>query len=198
MSDTRQIASAIEHAPIAPDQHTHNFSDVYRQLSELKTHDGGANSAQFRQDLTQLNTQLHADGVLPNLQITGVDNANHITTRNMSNGHEVTQNAANVNDFGGARDRQAQEHQSPEQMLAQLFGIKMSPNGDLSSPADQPSQVAAGRVIGAIMNGLFGGDQAGSDSSSGQPQLASLGMNPLMQQAWQGWGATPPDDSSNT
>jgi hypothetical protein len=202
MSDTRQIATAIEHAPVARDQHTHNFTDVYRELSELKTHDGGANSAQFRRDLTQLNSQLHADGVLPNLQITGVDSANHIMTRNISGGHDVAQNSSAVNDFGGAHDRQAQEHQppdrqSPEQMLAQLFGIKVSPNGDLSSPADQPSQVAAGGVMGAIMNGLFGGSGAGNDSSAGQPQLAWLGLNPLMQQSLQGWGDTPPDDSSS-
>jgi hypothetical protein len=90
-------------------------------------------------------------------------------------------------------------------MLAKAFNISMSRNPDGSfnvpDPFDNPSGMAAG-IMNTVFNGLIGG--GGGDNTdptqqanSGTDALGGLGLNPLMAQAWTGWGASDPDDPTD-
>ncbi len=102
MSDrTTSIVHSIEHAPASRDGHTHNFESAYSQIALLQKQDGGPQSEQFQKDMATVNEKLHADGVLPNLQITGVDETHHqLIGTEVSSGITSGQNPASVNDFG--------------------------------------------------------------------------------------------------
>jgi hypothetical protein len=190
MADIQNIVKSVERAPsVGPD--THDFSNVYRELSDLQRQDGGGNSTQFQQDLGQINAKLHNDGVLPNPQITGIDGDDHILTKNISGDTDVVQNKASVQDFG---------HETPDesarlfedQMLARAFGASFTQNPDgsfnLTSPFDRQSEEeAAASILKTVFNGLLGGGSAG-DSRSGDDESLPFGMNPILAQAWRGWG----------
>jgi hypothetical protein len=188
MSDIRDAVRTVEqHAPAGGDQHTHNFNDVYKELSKLQTNDGGANSTQFKQDLVAMNQQLHQDGVIPNLEITGIDSNHHILTKNIADNTTQTQDASRVNDAGGIDTSTAQGMR--DQMLAKAFGINVDRNADGSYDVNMP-QANVGNVLNTIMNGMLG--TGGGDQGGDNP--APMGMNPLMAQAWKGWGDQPAED----
>ncbi len=181
MPDPLEIARSIEHTPTGHDKHVHNFSDIYQQLSQLQTQDGGPHSARFQQDLQQINEKLHDDGVLPNLQLQGIDGAGHILTRNIADNKNVAQNAESVNDFGGLDTSNAR--QMRDQMLARALGVDVSRNGDGSYNVAMPdANAATGSILNTVMKGLLGGGKGGA---------APFGMNPLLAQAWTGWEEKP-------
>src|SRR6185437_2351327 len=115
MSD-RDVSQAIHQAERAPsvsqDGHTRNFEGMYQSIVQMQQHDGGSNSAQYHQDLQSMNERLHARGVMPNVQIMGVDERNHaLITRDVSSHRDFEQEASHVNDFrmlGSTGDRREQ------------------------------------------------------------------------------------------
>ncbi len=105
-SRTAEIANSMEYAPTSADGHYHNFDQAYEQIVQLQNHDHGAGTLLFKQDMASLNQQLQADGVLPNLEIIGVDQQQHgLVTENLGTGQISVQNSANVNDFGYSQNQ---------------------------------------------------------------------------------------------
>ena len=191
MSNLDNIVKSVEKSPVAGDGHTHDFSNVYREVSDLKRQDGGGNSTQFQQDMGQINAKLHNDGVLPNLEITGVDGNDHLLTRNLADQTDVVQNKNSVDDFGNQNATES-ARLLRNQMLANAFGASFSQNPDgsfnLNSPFDQSADQAAAGILKTVFNGLLGGGSASDSRGSGSDDAATpFGMNPLMAQAWRGW-----------
>jgi len=172
------------------DSHVHNLSNVYSELSQMQARDGGSGSAAFKRDLGQVNHQLQADGILPNLQITGIDNAGHILTQNTHTGDVASQNANAFYDGGQGQSAQVN---SPLGVLAGASGIAMNADGgNVRSPADDAGS-ATGSVLNTIMSNLFG---AGNDSV--QSGASAVGMNSFAAKAWSGgWDETPDDPLPN-
>jgi hypothetical protein len=80
-----------------------------------------------------------------------------------------------------------------DQMLANAFGLSMTKNADgtynLSDPFENPQSMAAG-ILDTVFKGIMGG--GGSDNPDSPPSdNLPPGMNPLLAQAWGGWGSDP-------
>src|ERR1700723_3095857 len=103
--DVNQIVYKLEHASTSSDGHTHNFEAAYQHIAQMQASDGGANSAQFHQEMASVNQKLIADGTLPNLQILGADDNHHLITRDRTDHQIVVQDACHVNDFGASQER---------------------------------------------------------------------------------------------
>jgi hypothetical protein len=187
MANMTAIAREIEHSPTVGDLHIHDLSHVYRELADLQTKDGGAQSLAFKQDLASLNGQLVHDGLLPSLQITGVDNANHILTKNAQTGDTFTQNADAVKDFGSRPDAASL---APLIMFSDAFKLPITPGSDSLVKVVSPADHANASTLG-VLSKVFRGMVNGGDSNSADTTPAPPGMNPWMAQAWSGWPDTP-------
>jgi hypothetical protein len=181
--EVSQIARAIEHSPTSRDGHTHNFEDAYRQIAQLQHQDGGPNSVQFKQDMASLNQKLHSEGLIPNLQIVGVDENHHTLITADRADHRVTeQTASRVNDFG-ALGSGHNSREFADALLARAFGINVTrnPDGsyDVADPFANPRAMEA-NIMNTILGGLLGVENR-------NPSGAPLGMNSWMWQAWNGW-----------
>ncbi len=195
------VVQQLEHSPTNGD-HSHDFSHAYQSIVQLQREDGGASSAKFQHDMTAINQELHRQGLMPNCDIVGVDGQNHVITRDQNSGAISTQDAGHVADSSSSAQMNGRERE--DQMLAQAFGLSMTKNNDgtynISDPFDNPDMMAAG-ILNKVFNGIMGG--GGSDNSnSGQgdtdPANLALGMNPLMAQAWAGWGSDPTQPTDDT
>jgi hypothetical protein len=144
----------------------------------------------------QINAKLHNDGVLPNLAITGVDGDDHILTKNLSGDTDVLQNKKSVQDFGNESPNES-ARLLRDQMLANAFGASFTQNPDgsfnLNSPFDQSADAAAAGILKTVFNGMLGGGSASDSRSGADDAPAPFGMNPLLAQAWRGWGDEQPD-----
>jgi len=49
------------------------FQKIYQDIADLQKQDGGAGSARFQDDLHALNEKLHAENILPGLEIRGIE-----------------------------------------------------------------------------------------------------------------------------
>ncbi len=49
------------------------FQKIHQDITDLQKQDGGAGSARFQDDLHALNEKLHAENILPGLEIRGVE-----------------------------------------------------------------------------------------------------------------------------
>lgn len=90
-----QVANDIEKS-VAGKSGVVDFSEIYKELSQLQS---STSADQFTNDLAAINMKLHDDGVLPNLQITGIGSDGTISTKGALDGRsgEVTQSASAVN-----------------------------------------------------------------------------------------------------
>ena len=70
-ADVNNVVRAVESG--RSQGHDHNFNDAYARIVQMQNSDGGANSAQFNRDMTQVNQKLHQEGLITNLQIVGVE-----------------------------------------------------------------------------------------------------------------------------
>jgi hypothetical protein len=129
-----------------------NFLALQENFSQPQTR--GANPEQPVPSLDLSNNQFIRDGLIPNLQITGM---------------------------GGT------------EMLAQAFPTDNNGAGQYG----MAQQAVVAGVLGAVMNGLRGGDQSPADSSAqpDAPVPALPGLNSLYQQSLNGWGDGPTPDS---
>ena len=71
-----------------------DFSDVYKNIVQLQQKD--KDPAKFSSDMKELNDEMHKNGILTNLQITGVDGSNHFQA--VQNGKQVDVVASNIKD----------------------------------------------------------------------------------------------------
>jgi hypothetical protein len=203
MPNMTAMAREIEQSPRSAggDKDVHNLSHVYAELASLQQRDGGAQSQAFQRDLGSLNQKLQADGVLPNLQITGIDNNNHILTKDAQTGEASSQAANSVYDYGQPKQA-ANAPDSPLGVMSQAFGVPQNNDGRYSSPADSntasssplnmmaqafgiPQRFtspadngpqAAGSILQTIFNGMF---TAGSDTSPQQDASNDSSAPPL-------------------
>jgi hypothetical protein len=184
-TDVNQVVQKIESSSTSG--HVHDFSSAYARIVQMQSNDGGANSATFKQDMNAVNQKLHADGVLPNLDIVGVAPNNQLVTRDRADNQIINQNASQVNDQSALGSGKSAS-EAGYGLLTKALGINVSRNADgsydVKDPFADPKAATAG-ILQTVFNGLLGGDS----SSSGAP----LGMNPLLAQAWKGWGDTTPD-----
>lgn len=185
--DISRVVQNVEQSRTSRDGHTHNFEQTYASIAQLQNHDA-ATPGKFNQDLATVNQRLHSEGLLPNLNIVGIDQANHrLITQDIADHRTVSQNPSAVNDFGalgsGGNGREAAAG-----MMARMLGVEVTrnPQGgyDVTDPLDDPN--AAGKILQTVLSGLMGGSPR---SNSGY-----YGMNPLMAAAWRGW---PPETPSN-
>ena len=96
-ADVNQVVQKIESSPTKGN--VHDFSTAYARIVQMQNTDGGANSAQYKQDMAAVNQKLHADGVLPNLDIVGAGPNQQLVTRDRADNTTINQNAAHG--FGG-------------------------------------------------------------------------------------------------
>ncbi len=71
-----------------------DFTDVYKELVQLQQRD--KDSVQRTADIADLNSRLHQQGLLPDTQITGADQSNHLLA--MRDGKQVSINASDISD----------------------------------------------------------------------------------------------------
>jgi hypothetical protein len=175
MTNMTAMAREIEQSPRAAggDKDVHNLSHVYSELASLQQRDGGPQSQAFQRDLGSLNQKLQADGVLPNLQITGIDDNNHILTKNAQTGEASSQSANNVYDFGQPRQAAAAPD-SPLGAMAQAFGIPQNNDGRYSSPADNASASPLGMMAQVV--GIPQGSDGNYSSPADNGQKAAGGL----------------------
>lgn len=117
MSDSEfdnQIALDIE-KNVAGRSGVVDFSEIYKELSQVKA---SGSDEEFTKDLAAINTKLHDDGVLPNLQISGIgdDNTISLTSATDKQSGTVTSSAAavNIDDFRPSISQRAGDSQGAE------------------------------------------------------------------------------------
>jgi hypothetical protein len=181
------IIQSVEQAQTSGDGHTHNFDKTYTAIVQLQ-HQDAASPQQFTQDMAQVNQKLHAEGLLTNLTIVGVDEAHHkLITQDIADHRTVAQDPSRVNDYG-ALGSGGNGQEGLAGLVAKGLGVDVSRNGDgsynVKNPLDDPN--AAAKIVQTVLNGLLGGD-SGSGANS-----APLGMPPLMAAAWRGF----PEDAA--
>jgi hypothetical protein len=71
-----------------------DFSDVYKNIVQLQQKD--KDPAKFSSDMKQLTDEMHKNGILTDLQITGIDGSNHFQA--VQNGKQVDVVASNIKD----------------------------------------------------------------------------------------------------
>jgi hypothetical protein len=192
--EVQQIKHQIEHSPTSRDGHVHNLDHAYDEIAHLQQQDGGLRSGAFRHDMANLNHQLHAEGLMPNLEIVGVDQAHHkLITRDIADHQNREQSPAHVNDFGalgsGSNPREAMDA-----FRARMLGLDVTrlPGGGYDVDLSRyNAQAMAGDYLATVFRGLMGG--GGDDRSSGR---SPLGMNWWERQAWNGWPSQPNNDQA--
>jgi hypothetical protein len=207
MSDriTSTVQSIEQSSSVSRDGHTHNFENAYAQIAKLQNEDGGAQSQRFKQDMVSANKQLHDEGILPNLQIVGVDENQHsLITRDIADNRTVVQNAGSVNDFGSLGSG-SNPQEAPAGFLASTMGLDVTRNPDNSynvqNPFDNP-QDATTSILNTVFKGMMGGDNntPSSDENGDRDPNASesgtpFGMNSLEAQSWKGFADEEPDEN---
>jgi hypothetical protein len=58
-----------------------DLDHLHKDLKELSERDGGANSEKFKHDLKELSEKLHEKGVLPGLDLVGMDDQGHLKVK---------------------------------------------------------------------------------------------------------------------
>jgi hypothetical protein len=189
MADVTPVVQSVEHAQTSRDGHTHNFDQTYAAIVQLQ-HQDSAHPQQFTQDMAEANRRLHAEGLLTNLNIVGVDEAHHkLITQDIAANRTVVQDPSRVNDHG-ALGSGGNAEEGLAGLIAKGLGIDVTKNGDgsfdVKNPFDDPN--AVGKILQTVFNGMTGGEQGS----------APLGMPPLMAAAWKGFPQDAAPDSPDT
>jgi hypothetical protein len=190
--DVNQVVQQIEGSNTSPDGHTHDFSKAYQQIVQMQNNDGGSSSPQFRQDMTNVNQKLHADGLAPNLEIVGVDPGSHgLITRDRADHRTVVQDASNVNDFG-ALGSGKNPQEAALAFMAKEYGIDVSrnPDGsyDVKDPIANPANTAD--ILNTFLHELTGVGNSNLPNNNNNPGNQGPmipGLNSLMRQSLMGW-----------
>lgn len=90
------IQGIVDTAYGAASARSNNFEAVYADIVQLQQKDG-SNTALFKKDMADLDSRLHAKGILNDLQITGVDDAHHLLAT--KDGKNVAVLASNTTDI---------------------------------------------------------------------------------------------------
>ncbi len=168
-----KIVGDMQQAPAGADD-SHNFSQVYQDLSSLKSSES---AAQYQQDMAELNQKMHDQGILPNCTLVDIDSQNPQGLQfTDQNGATLTRDASHVYNDLGALNKAGLDMDDPNQvadfMLAQVMGANISrnPDGSFDVDMDPEKMLSMFNKVGGLFDGMVGG-LAGSDS----PQQPATG-----------------------
>jgi len=152
---------------------SHDLSRAAQSIAQLQAREG--RSTAFRRDMARLNEELQADGFFPNLEITGVDRANHkLITKDIADGRVVEQSPRAVEDFA-ALGSGTSVREAELSILSRALGLRVTRNGDGSYNVD------ASRTLDSMLDGLLGD---GTRRGSGHEAHMPLGFRPFYERAW--------------
>jgi hypothetical protein len=168
---------------------------MYQTIVQMQQHDR-QQPGQFQQDLHSMNDKLHAKGLMPNVEIMGVDERNHaLITRDVPSHKVFEQNASAVNDFRmlGSTGDPREVRDAMRAAAAGIHGIERNPDGsyevpmgpqhgrpnEAPNPFMSPNAAAFG-FMNQILRSMTGSGEPGN-------YFGGIPGGGFYNQAWRGW-----------
>ncbi len=144
--EVEQVIGDMQHAPAGADGRQ-NLSEAAQHLMIMK---GSESPAEFQNDMKELNKEMQAKGILPNVELVDVDASGQNIIVRDQNGATLARDASSIDNNLGALNRPL-DLSDPKQLMLQAMGVNIDEINKSGLDIDDPNQFAD--LIGAHMMG---------------------------------------------